>query len=595
MNAGLYLGISLIAVSLPFIVSVFVAIQPGVRPKGIKDYFLYGRKLEPSGFLDTSVGYSFQATSIFLFFYWTFAYGISSLFVPFAWAIGYLLMYIAVKTGKLDDFLGSSEDNPASQVITIHGYAASRLKPSRATSVLVFLLAVATILGLGGTLVAEIDYALSFILPALGLAGTESSRFIETASQIAVLLFTGCYVLWGGYKAVVKTDIIQVPLAYVTIGAVLFVVAWNAISAGHASNGLLIAIAASVLFGVFFLSRLLLVYRPAVSSENDRQKTQDARKNLATAGLVFWPLVTVGLVVALVALINIGKAEQTFLPITKANVNWWGFGVIGVIALAVTNAIWQFIDISSLQRLQSLDYGGDQAQVPESARQSVCKGLLAAGIEASGVWVLVIALALAFQAAGVLSYEDLPAFFAEREGFQVLLGPIFIFAVVIFMISTVDGFISAMAYVTFYDLLRRRSGNEDSGNSHSLGLARKTTLLMLFFIYGGYHLLKASLPDEGLIEVVLYAIYAIQVSIAPPVLAAFFYPRCSTAVAGILSVAAGCVTAVLTAVSEPILRIPADSWYVIPPLATLLVSFATFFLVVGLQALIQMLTRGRTP
>ena len=69
--APILIVLTLIAATLPIVASVFAALMPSSRIKEIDDYFLYARSLDLDSYLKTSVGYSLQVASIYLFFYWT--------------------------------------------------------------------------------------------------------------------------------------------------------------------------------------------------------------------------------------------------------------------------------------------------------------------------------------------------------------------------------------------------------------------------------------------------------------------------------------------------------------------------------------------
>ncbi len=253
-----------------------------------------------------------------------------------------------------------------------------------------------------------------------------------------------------------------------------------------------------------------------------------------------------------------------------------------MISLALANGLWQFVDISSLQRLQSVEFKKtDSASGLSDSRSRIQRGILAAAIEGSGVWVLVILLAFALKTNGVTSYSDVHAFFRDLSGASLLLTPILVFAIICFMMSTVDGFISAMSYVAYCDIYNHHPDAEE-GNSDSLRFPRITTALALMFIYAGYLLLRQSLKDrddaDTVLPAILYAIYAVQISIAPAVVVRFFLPRTISALGVVLSVLAGSAAAILTAISPAKLGIPEASWYVIPPLATLLAATLAYAL-----------------
>ena len=357
-----------IAATIPFCASLVIGLRAASRPRDTSDYFLYGRSLSATGFLSTSVGYSLQVAAVFLFFYWATAYGAKAIFVPIAWFSGYLLVREALRRGALDAFLAPT----ATQ--TIHGFVGGGVDRHR--RFLVVLLALTTVAGLGGTLVSELDYVSGFVLSALGIESTRGPVII----QVAVLFFGGFYVLWGGYRAVVETDRVQVPFAYVSFVVVLFITLSEVSGRGYGLHAALLASGAVALLALFASLRLRLPGTPA-----ERNQTL----------LVFVPL---GLLLFYVALRGLSEGNsETAIPAPEYwpdTPSWFGFGVIGVVSLGVTNALWQFVDISSLQRLQSVDSS-------EAARKSILRGLTATAWESSGVWILTLIFALGLRLLGL--------------------------------------------------------------------------------------------------------------------------------------------------------------------------------------------------
>ncbi len=572
-NAWL-LALSLIAVTVPFVGAIIIALQRKARPRDIEDYFLYDRSLPSKDFLKTSVGYSLQAASIYLFIYWALVYGIGAIFVPIAWWAGYVLQRWAVSRGYLDRFLGREG------VHTIHRFtgeaaddSSGQKKLGKAARTLVVAMAVSTIIGLGGTLIAEMDYASVFVHDALGLTG---ARFVTIASHIGVLLFAGLYVLWGGYRAVVETDKFQVPVSYVSFGVVLFVMAALLARGGDLAYGLVIAVLGTVMYAWFWWRRRSI-------------RSLDPTYSIKGDSLVFGPLVLVGFFVVVASVLGGGRQSSgttlaTFLGWQQGYAGFnglLGFGVLGVLALLVANAGWQFVDISSLQRLQSVQFGGHNGE----QRRHVLMGLNQTAVEAAGVWVLILLLGLGLRLAKLPGTETTASFFAALPGAAALLAPVFVFTVITFMLSTVDGFISAISYVAHYDLFS--SGEGERGQVEALRYPRMVTLLTMFAVYLLYLLVKEQVHDR--ISAVLYGVWAFQISIGVVIIRAFFSRkegRRVNALAGVASVFAGWVGAIWTVFSStPWFGIPADSWYVIPPLVAAVFSTAVYLAWAGVARL----------
>jgi hypothetical protein len=171
-----------------------------------------------------------------------------------------------------------------------------------------------------------------------------------------------------------------------------------------------------------------------------------------------------------------------------------------------------------------------------------------------------------------------------------LIIPIFVFAVSVFMLSTISGFMSALAYVSFYDIVgasevTRSEESLPAQRSPTLETARKVTFLVIVFLYLAYSGLKAVMPDDK-VSAALYAIYAFQLTILPLVFWVFLisgsrWVRRRTKIkpfALAASIVLGFVVAWMTATQPDWLGpyIEEDSNYVIPPLAVILVSGIMF-------------------
>ena len=199
------------------------------------------------------------------------------------------------------------------------------------------------------------------------------------------------------------------------------------------------------------------------------------------------------------------------------------------------------------------------------------------------------------RALGVTDAAEVPKFLWTQTFPWSLLLPIFIFAVVVFMLSTISGFISAMSYVAHYDLIPLLGLHESQTTATSprrplstLKTARTTTVVTVLVIYVLYLLLRAYLgrvepatAQGEQIGQVLYAIYAFQLSITPTVLIALFSRSITLrAWAVLVSTAIGLITALLTSTeSKPLFDISKDSWDVIPPLAVLFTASISYLLV----------------
>ena len=154
------------------------------------------------------------------------------------------------------------------------------------------------------------------------------------------------------------------------------------------------------------------------------------------------------------------------------------------------------------------------------------------------------------------------------------------------MLSTISGFISAISYVTYYDLLPAIGirGSKDE-NKSSLSLPRSVTFFVVLIIYVLYLWLKSQLAGGSLpqqqdekVGQALYAIYAFQLAIAPSVMVALFASSAVRPLAIVASTVCGLFAAYWSATTQNPFEslIANDSWYVIPPIAVLMASGVSY-------------------
>jgi hypothetical protein len=356
------------------------------------------------------------------------------------------------------------------------------------------------------------------------------------------------------------------------------------------------------------LFALLLIRRRQLLKASSANERWDE----LTAVLTFAPII-VGCIATIIYLCNLGNWSSTsgvgaFAFPSSGGVlfpgssgAFLGFGAWGTVALVFVNGVWQFIDISSLQRLQSLDK--DEVSV-HSTR--VVQALRTTGFEAGVGWVLIALTAGLLNASGItVALFGASGFSNETFGnllhtalagkFAILV-PVFVFTAVVYMLSTISGFISAISYISFYDIvpaITRAQPTETGDLKTKLHAARATTVVVIVALFLLYLLLRAMMAaagNAGAIGTVLYAIYAFQIAIAPSAIVALFWKgvRVSPA-ATILSVSAGLWVAYSTALNPngwmqfEQFGMDAASWNVIPPLASALAASLTYVVVSALS------------
>jgi Na+/proline symporter len=583
-----------VAASLPFLVSILFSLNPNLSSDSARGYFLANRELSVSGFIASTIGYSLQVSSIYLFFYWGILYGLYPVIMCITWALGYALLARLVRDGRLDGFLGLKRgdqllheplDDRELKTRTIHGYVAERIsqvvaaenqQPKKRPAVratvkkrlavrgAVLAVSLASVVGIAGTMMTEIDYSAVFFLQAIAVEATDS--VIRYFTQISILLFTALYVLWGGFKAAVWTDRLQVPVAYVGLGVFTVGLSFYAL---RQKDGFAVVYLLLILLALYLA---LLVFRIRALA-----KAGDAWSR-TIAGLTFGSLLFVTFVaICLQPWSATREGLNAFFRLLHPSFPSQ-FVLFGGLSLFVTNVIWQLIDISGLQRLQAID-----KEEIQHSRSEIADVIKNTGIEAGLGWVLIIMCALVLKLIGIAGPNDLIKTLFGAGGWFVYLVPVFILTVVVFMLSTISGFISSVAYIAHYDIAPALGLYEPGPDTHTgdeIRLTRMVTLVCVALIYLGYTVLRATTHDD--ISTLLYAIWAFQLAITPSIVTALLRKERLSASAVIFSTISGLATAWYVA-THPLqslfgISIDSDAWAIMPPLAVVSLSSLVFIL-----------------
>ncbi len=168
-------------------------------------FFVAQREIQLSEYRVSTVAYGLQMAAIVLFAQWGYYYGYWALIVPFAWGLGFGLLWLVAP--KFGGFFEITK--------TLHGFIAGHHGKSRLVACIA---ALATVLGLGGALFAELNYVASAITLSVESTGGNFLRYLLMGLFLFVAL---AYVLPGGFRAVVSTDKRQLPVSYIGIAALL--------------------------------------------------------------------------------------------------------------------------------------------------------------------------------------------------------------------------------------------------------------------------------------------------------------------------------------------------------------------------------------
>lgn len=566
----------LAAATIPLVSSILSAFSPRTRVRDIEGYFLYDRELDIDSFLKSTIGYSLQVASISIIFFWTLTYGVTlPALVSACWTAGYFLIAQALKEDKFDSFLGTKRSGSEISAETIHGYIGDRISSSSFVyrNFAILILSFASVIGLGGAMMTEIDYSTQYFLSSI--SASEQSTLRKIVIEGCILGFTTLYVLWGGYKSSIYTDRFQVPVAYVAFAIFGFGLA--ALTKDATEGGISI-----VVLLMAFAYSLMLYKRWSLLAKVMRGDSWDR----LTTVLTFSPIVVAacGLLVYL-GFDNVTWSYQSLSPILfPPDKRLTGVGLWGILAILFTNSLWQIIDISSLQRLQSID----KNEVGRH-KSNIVRTLRWTGFEAGLGWLLIMLTAVILKISGFTADGFVSAL--SKDGILVILLPVFVFTVSVYMLSTISGFVSALSYISYYDVIPAMAGRVPSAISlpYRLLAARLTTVLVIVAIFALYMITRAITPNEK-ISSILFGIYAFQITLLPSVLVSIFAKRAKVyPTAVVASVILGSAVAVWSALHPEAWRdfqavgFDEDSWTVTPPLLSGVVSCLAYATIASLS------------
>lgn len=467
---------------VPLLVYLVVGFSRSSRVANERDYFIGGGRVSVGDYANTSVGYALQMAALFLFASWGILYGVGALWTALFWAVGYWLLYLLLPFFKPY----WEVDEP----LTLHAFVRRRFGAGRSLQVLA---AAATVVGLVGTMVAEVDYT------ALVYTPVTWARPIYVESFFLVLGLS--YIVFNGFKAEVNTERIQVPIAYGGLLLTLLVIlpsVWT-----HAGR-----VPFAVISGVIGLALGLVIL---------------GKMSLARASRVRDPQLPIILVALGVLIIECLWVPMSRAPGTGHSVltNPLGTqltaqGALGLVSLFFANALWMPVDISTWQRVASVEKSGN---VTGRLRAGTARVLL----ESPATWCLGAVLGWSIQAGGFLPAEADP-FTAIGEFSRVLgsgsaglplgadkwLYPIWIAACVAVMLSTVNSLLSAISYTVERDIL--------GDTREDLARVRVVTAVLLLLGFVAYEVLRQAAGAN--LSTLLYGAYSAQLSLIVVVLIA---------------------------------------------------------------------------
>lgn len=488
-----------IATFVPLLIFIGVGFSKRSSARTDTQYFICDRSVSASDYANTSVGYALQMAAVFLFATWAILYGWGALWTAAFWCLGYVLLYFL-----LPRFLPY---HAQSAPLTLHEYLARCYGDSKAVQ---RTAAVATFLGLGGTMMAEIDYTVQVYLPLLPRGGLPLT--------VGFLILGLSYIVVNGYKAEVNVVRYQVPFAYCALISVLLLAlprVWQV--AGPRAHSQIQALLLAVF--VAMVAAKLTIKRGSASGW--RVRAHDPQIIIPLVGLLcLW---IEGIFVS--AVLPPGNAPTILDSPVKTQVT--AQGLIALSSLFIANVLWMPVDLSTWQRIGSV--AGTNNKLLRNLRAGTFRIML----ESPASWCLGVALGLIIHAGGFMAPNDDPwqavALFshalAGTDGRNVevvlvsteIVYGLFVAACVAVMLSTVSSLLSAIGYTAYRDIV----GGGGTGLKH----AQVTTAVVVVISFVGYEFLRGLL--DASLATVLYGAYSAQLSLIIVVLFALFQRKLS--------------------------------------------------------------------
>lgn len=539
-----------LALSLPLVMYYWASLRtPASRVSTLADYFVAFRRLDAPPFANSSLAYAFQVATLFPFLYW----GIQGEILPAivnaaCWGIGILIFRQSLPSvlAALDDHQGPH---------TLHGILGRAYDSIGVQRISAGI----TILGMMGIALAEAYWGMQIITVLVPSKSMAYNVIILTA-----LLFVLSYMWYGGTWGSMKTDMLQLVFAYLSFTGVFIFLILKIVAGRMSVSTELTTIAALMLVGaaasVFIRVRHHLspvVSMPVTSASPtkeipDREYDDKVWNSMARILSVFTlvALLAGGLFFAWVMIK--GWGNWSFAPLMDPGGPKWK----GVIALATLGILFQFVDMSAWQRLQSLSGAG------ATLRNAGRRGLLLFGIESPFSWILCLALGALFaiclpelktaeDAAGPLA--SFPRLMLTSGGaIHVAVAFLFMIGVMGVMLSTIDSALLASMYAFAADIQRlefgpggQAGGKVELEQARLLQVGKRSGAGLVLAIAVGVGVLGAILNRQQELISILVGFYGAMLSMFPAV---FFMLRGRPRLSG-KSIALGMLTGALGALA----------------------------------------------
>lgn len=555
--------LGILAIALPLLIYVIGALS--VKRKDIlnpDDYFVAYKKVGVTAFSSSSIAYAFQVSTIYPFLLW----GASGFyFVPavntICWGLGIFIFLLCFNRYK--QFIGKD--------LTLHGFLGEHYG-LRVRVVASYL----TIIGFLGLAIAETYFGSKVLLSII------ENKNIFYFVILFALLFVYGYIAYGGQLSSIRTDQLQLIISYIGIfGLMLFFCYLLILNGTHISGALTI----SFLILIIYIPVVLLVrkFKFINFSEKDSKGNKIINVVLNTAIVILLTLV------AGISIFQLTKSDFEFSINNLFNIE--GFGIPGLISLAILPLCFQFVDLSNWQRLLSVKT--DDESDSEGLFKNIRKGLKIYAIESPFTWIVFIFFGLlTVSSLPNFSFQDLlidlpKSLINSGDLIQEFFGFAFIVSVLAIMLSTVDSFIIAIIFTFVYDSYGKTRKLIDSKNEIAIKTNYKRiinagkvfgliTILLGVFLFV---LFDKKIPNGGELFInLLFAFYAAQLSFFPLIFGILFFQKQPSTFWALSSMVSGAVGGIVVGVYAVLFKSEL-AWYPI------LICFclSTFIYIIGIK------------
>nr|VFK19976.1 MAG: hypothetical protein BECKLPF1236B_GA0070989_11935 [Candidatus Kentron sp. LPFa] len=478
----------------------------GEKPKDYDDYHYGGRSIPLHKFADATVTYAIQVAAITLFATWGYNTGLWTIWVPIFWAMGYFLIAYLLEKGSLDSFLQQES------LGTIHQFVSDKGK----LRFLGALAALASLLGIAGPAMFEAQYVGELVV-RIGSASLPSETAISIVDKysplffVSFLILASIYMLYGGFRAIVNTDVYQLGIGYSGFSIVLSILLYSVAESGYKFSSVLI------LSTLFSASAALLFYWKKVFTKSFQVEKEWVSELPLYIGLISYGS---SLIISVVMTDSVDSflSANTWTEFSRQNqiFNPLSLGGMSILSLLIANSLYQVVDIGQWQRLASVQM--DKANYGDS-RKKLASTIRMTGTYSAFTWVVAVffGMTLKYLSSNIASnpYDATALFliqYAEGSAIQQFVVFLMLVSLVAIMFSTLDSLVSSITFTIHNDWLVSLN---DKFKTIAVGrLFTAGFLLMAFYLYG---LLSARVNNFADI---LYSCWAFQIALLPIVFVA---------------------------------------------------------------------------